>query len=248
MKHSFSLLTLLGLLAQPLNRHQAEAALLAACAGRCALADDAGLGKAAQALGALVLQVRYFGVERVLIAAPADRQRRWKRLLQQLLGLTLDSSGGAVLQLGVGTGACVAQLRLVALVDLVADPGIAPWQAWAPQLLLVDEGSLDMPPWSGPIASALQALEVPALLVLLRSPLAQHAPESIVQLLEWLDPLRLGPTESGRHGCRWRRRRGRRCWRRSAGLAGPGAHRRHAAAAAAASPPGAGVCAAGLCG
>jgi hypothetical protein len=189
----------LGLLAQPLNRHQAEAALLAACAGRCALADDAGLGKAAQALGALVLQVRYFGVERVLIAAPADRQRRWQRLLQQLLGLTLDSSGSAVLQLGVGTGgggsACVAQLRLVALEDLVADPGIAPWQAWAPQLLLVDEGSLDMPPWSGPIASALQALEVPALLVLLRSPLAQHAPESIVQLLEWLDPLRLGPTE-----------------------------------------------------
>lgn len=189
----------LGLLAQPLNRHQAEAALLATCAGRCALADDAGLGKAAQALGALVLQVRYFGVERVLIAAPADRQRRWQRLLQQLLGLTLDSSGSAVLQLDAGTGtgadACVAQLRLVALEDLVADPGIAPWQAWAPQLLLADEGSLDTPPWSGPIAVALQALEVPALLVLLRSPLAQHAPESIVQLLEWLDPLRLGPTE-----------------------------------------------------
>ena len=187
----------LGLLAQPLNRHQAEAALLAACAGRCALADDAGLGKAAQALGALVLQVRYFGVERVLIAAPADRRRRWQRLLQQLLGLTLDSSGSAVLQLdgGTGAGACVAQLRLVALEDLVADPGIAPWQAWAPQLLLVDEGSLDTPPWSGPIASALQALEVPALLVLLRSPLAQHAPESIVQLMELLDPLRLGPTE-----------------------------------------------------
>jgi hypothetical protein len=187
----------LGLLAQPLNRHQAEAALLAACAGRCALADDAGLGKAAQALGALVLQVRYFGVERVLIAAPADRQRRWQRLLAQLLGLKLDSNGSATLQLdaGAAAGAPTAQLRLVALEDLVADPGVAPWQAWGPQLLLVDEGSLDTPPWSGPMAAALQALEVPALLVLMRSPLAQHAPESIVQLLEWLDPLRLGPTE-----------------------------------------------------
>jgi hypothetical protein len=65
----------------PLLPLQWEGALFAICAGRCILADDAVLQPPLQALAAATLWTSRFGVDRVLVLAPADALDRWRRWL-----------------------------------------------------------------------------------------------------------------------------------------------------------------------
>jgi hypothetical protein len=174
-----------GLLRQPLAPHQVEAALLAACAGRCVLADEPGLGKIAQVLATLALQRRHFGAERLLVAAPAEWLRRWQRAIGRWTSLAV--------RLGLDELATATEpvLRLVSLDELLRQADAV--GAWAPDVLVIDEGPLAPPPWLGDSAAALQRLNPGATLVVLRRPV-ESRPDAIAALVRWLDPLRLGPT------------------------------------------------------
>jgi hypothetical protein len=76
----------------PLLPLQLEGALFAVCAGRSILADAAALQPMRQALAAALLWRRHFGLERVLVLAPASRLPLWQRALsEQGQGFTLSA-------------------------------------------------------------------------------------------------------------------------------------------------------------
>lgn len=77
----------------PLLPLQAEGALFALVAGRCVLADCAELQPALQALLAVRLARRHFGIERVLVLAPQAALDGWRRRLHD------DADGVSLLSL-----------------------------------------------------------------------------------------------------------------------------------------------------
>lgn len=178
-----------GLLRHPLAAHQVEAALLAASIGRCVLADEAGLGKIAQALATLALLRRHFGAERLLIVTPPELLRRWHRAVARWGNVPARHG---LDDLADGSAAPSAPvLRIVGLdelrqkIDLVA--------AWAPDALVLDEGALDEAPWLGRSGAQLARLDPAATLVITRRRL-DNRPEALEALVRWLDPLRGGAT------------------------------------------------------
>ena len=70
---------LTNLLKVPFYPYQAEGALFAARAGRVLIGDEMGLGKTIQAIGAVELLARHFGVERVLVVCPTSLKHQWRR-------------------------------------------------------------------------------------------------------------------------------------------------------------------------
>lgn len=178
-----------GLLRHPLAAHQVEAALLAASTGRCVLADEAGLGKIAQALATLALLRRHFGAERLLIATPPELLRRWHRAVARW-GNVPARHGLDDLAAGSATTPGPV-LRIVGLdelrqkIDLLA--------AWAPDALVLDEGALDEAPWLGRSGAQLARLDPAATLVITRRRLDSR-PEALEALVRWLDPQRSGAT------------------------------------------------------
>lgn len=178
-----------GLLRHPLAAHQVEAALLAASAGRCVLADEAGLGKIAQALAALALLRRHFGAERLLIAVPPELRRRWHRAVARWGNVPvrhgLEDLADASAQ------APGPLLRIVGLDELLQK--IDRVAAWAPDALVLDEGALDEAPWLGRSGAQLARLDLAATLVITRRRL-DNRPEALETLVRWLDPQRSGAT------------------------------------------------------
>lgn len=98
--------------AGPLAPFHLEGALFAACAGRSLLADEVSLDPQPQALLAVQLMARHFGVQRVLVLCPAPAIPRWQRL--RLLA-------------GLDDG---VQVRLSASV---------PTDGWQPEMVIVDD-------------------------------------------------------------------------------------------------------------
>ncbi|MFO1325813.1 MAG: C-terminal helicase domain-containing protein [Rubrivivax sp.] len=137
----------------PLLPLQAEGALFALCAGRCVLADCDELQPPLQALLALRLARRHFGVERVLVLAPQAALDGWRRRLQA------DGDG----------------IALLALESLSGDAALH--RSLAPQLLVLhepDEGGL----WvDADRAAALLRLQVPLAIVVAGAQSLQRAAE-----------------------------------------------------------------------
>jgi hypothetical protein len=178
-----------GLLRHPLAAHQVEAALLAASAGRCVLADEAGLGKIAQALATLALLRRHFGAERLLIAAPPELLRRWHRAVARWGNVPARHG---LDDLADGSAATAGPLlRIVGCDELQQKIDLA--AAWAPDALVLDEGTLDEAPWLGRSGAQLARLDPAATLVITRRRLDSR-PQALEALVRWLDPLRSGAT------------------------------------------------------
>jgi len=66
------------LLKVPLYPYQAEGALFAVGAGRALIGDDMGLGKTVQAIAAIEILARHFGVTRVLVICPTSLKYQWQ--------------------------------------------------------------------------------------------------------------------------------------------------------------------------
>src|SRR5882672_6287937 len=77
---------LLGLLKAPLYRYQAEGALFAVRAGRALIGDDMGLGKTIQAIAAMEILARHFGVSKVLVICPTSLKYQWQSELAGFSG------------------------------------------------------------------------------------------------------------------------------------------------------------------
>ena len=72
-----------GLIKTDLFPYQREGVLFIAKAGRLLLADDMGLGKTIQAIAALELMAKEFGVSNVLIIAPTSLKYQWKSEIEK---------------------------------------------------------------------------------------------------------------------------------------------------------------------
>jgi SNF2-related domain len=162
---------LAALVRQPLRPYQAEAALYAACAGRSLLADDAGLGKTVQAIAALCLMGKSFGVERALVLCPPERLAHWQAQWQAWAG--------------ADTPITPVFADLATLADALGLEGLRTLDA---DVVLIDEpNDPAASPWSQPARlAALQQLASPWALVLARAPLDDR-PDAWQAMLDWLD-------------------------------------------------------------
>ncbi|ALT77622.1 hypothetical protein AT984_10930 [Paucibacter sp. KCTC 42545] len=168
-----------GLLKLPLPIYQLEAALFAVCAGRSLVADDLGLGLHAQALAAAELLMRHMGVERVLVLAEAAALPRWQAEAQ-----TLSPRGVQMLRAGVAPSA--AEIGIASHAALTQD--LAPLQAFAPELIIVDDAAL----LDEQMLSQLKQLDQ-GFLLLLSGELLNQRPKALLPLVELLDRQRSGP-------------------------------------------------------
>lgn len=160
---------LAALVTAPLRPYQAEAALYAACAGRSLLADEAGLGKTVQAIAALCVMARSFGVERALVLCPPERLAHWQAQWQ--------------------TWASPDTLITPVFADLASltDAGLADAALEADVLVIDEPADAQASPWAQPASlAALQSLASPWAIVLARAPLEER-PDTWRAMLDWID-------------------------------------------------------------
>ncbi|MFT4100742.1 MAG: DEAD/DEAH box helicase [Burkholderiaceae bacterium] len=177
------------LLKVPLYRYQAEGALFAVRAGRALIGDEMGLGKTIQAIAAMELFARHFGVSRVLIVCPASLKYQWQSEIARF-------SGGSARVIGGGRAARQAAFaesdgckitnyeKLQPDLDLIAD--------WAPELVIVDEAQR-VKNWNTIAARALRRIDSPYAIVLTGTPLENRL-EELIAIVQFVDQHRLGPT------------------------------------------------------
>jgi hypothetical protein len=81
------------LLRVPLYDYQREGALFAAGAGRCLIGDEMGLGKTIEAIAAVEIMAKNFGVERVLIVCPTSLKHQWEREIAKFADRSVQAIG-----------------------------------------------------------------------------------------------------------------------------------------------------------
>ncbi len=74
------------LLKVSLYPYQAEGALFAVRAGRALIGDDMGLGKTIQAIAAMEILARHFGITRVLVICPTSLKYQWQSEILRFSG------------------------------------------------------------------------------------------------------------------------------------------------------------------
>lgn len=161
-----------GLTPAPLLPLQAEGALFALCAGRSVLADCAELQPPLQALAALQLARRHFGIQGVLVLAPAEALDGWRRALGDL-----DEQGAE------------GSVSMLSLDSVAADAALH--RSLDPELVIVHE-----PPQGGLWVDADRA----AALLRLRPAMAivLPGPGALERAAEW--PLRIAFVDADRQG------------------------------------------------
>jgi superfamily II DNA or RNA helicase len=177
------------LLKVPLYDYQAEGALFAARAGRCLIGDEMGLGKTIQAIAALELMARHFGVERVLILCPTSLKHQWQSEIERFSERTGQVIGG----LRPRRTAQFAQPAFIKIMnydcvhtdlDLIAD--------WAPDLVILDEAQR-IKNWNTRVARSVKKIDTPYAIVLTGTPLENRL-EELISIVQFVDRHRLGPT------------------------------------------------------
>lgn len=181
------------LLKVPLYAYQAEGALFAARAGRALIGDDMGLGKTIQAIAAMEILVRHFGVSKVLVICPTSLKYQWQSEITRFSGRK-----GANAARIIGGGRIQRQKdyaqddfckitnyeKLQPDLDLIA--------AWAPELVIVDEAQR-VKNWNTIAARALKKIDSAYAIVLSGTPL-ENKLEELISIVQFVDQHRLGPT------------------------------------------------------
>jgi superfamily II DNA or RNA helicase len=184
---------LLGMLKAPLYPYQAEGALFAVRAGRALIGDDMGLGKTIQAIAAMEILARHFGVAKVLVICPTSLKYQWQSEVARFTGRQGDNAARVI------TGGRAQRQKDYALegfckitnyeklrsdLDLIA--------AWAPDLVIVDEAQR-VKNWNTIAARALKRIDSPYAIVLTGTPL-ENKLEELISIVQFVDQHRLGPT------------------------------------------------------
>ncbi|MBX3501624.1 MAG: DEAD/DEAH box helicase [Alphaproteobacteria bacterium] len=177
----------------PLHAYQAEGALFAVRAGRALIGDDMGLGKTIQAIAAMEILARHFGVARVLVICPTSLKYQWQSEIARFTGR--DGKRAARV---VGGGRAQRQkdyaaedfCKIANYETLQADLELI--AAWAPELVIVDEAQR-VKNWNTIAARALKRIDSAYAIVLTGTPLENRI-EELISIVQFVDQHRLGPT------------------------------------------------------
>ncbi len=177
------------LLKAKLYPYQIEGALFAVRAGRALIGDEMGLGKTVQAIAAMELFARHFGVTRVLIVCPTSLKHQWKREIAKFAERDVQVIGGlrAARQAVYGQEAFCKITNYETLArdsDLILN--------WAPDMVIVDEAQR-IKNWNTIAARALKRIVSPYALVLTGTPLENRL-EELISIVQFVDQHCLGPT------------------------------------------------------
>jgi superfamily II DNA or RNA helicase len=170
--------------------YQAEGALFAARAGRVLIGDEMGLGKTIQALAAVEIMARLFGVERVLVVCPTSLKHQWEREIGRFTTRTSRVVGGlrASRERDYVTPGDTFKITnydtIHSDLDLIA--------AWSPDLVILDEAQR-IKNWNTRTARSVKRIATPYAIVLTGTPLENRL-EELVSIVEFVDRHRLGPT------------------------------------------------------
>jgi superfamily II DNA or RNA helicase len=184
---------LLGLLKVPLYAYQAEGALFAVRAGRALIGDDMGLGKTIQAIAAMEILARHFGVSKVLVICPTSLKYQWQSEITRFSGRQGENAARVV------TGGRMQRRKDYALDDFCKitnyeklKPDLDLIAAWAPELVIVDEAQR-VKNWNTIAARALKRIDSSYGIVLTGTPL-ENKLEELISIVQFVDQHRLGPT------------------------------------------------------
>ena len=178
-----------GLLRVSLYDYQREAALFAARAGRSIIGDDMGLGKTIEAIAAVEIMARHFGVERVLVVCPTSLKHQWEREIARVIDRPARVIGGFRRSREEGFRAesfykITNYDTVYRDLDLIA--------AWSPDLVILDEAQR-IKNWNTRTARSVKTIASPYAIVLTGTPLENRL-EELVSIVQFVDQHRLGPT------------------------------------------------------
>jgi superfamily II DNA or RNA helicase len=177
------------LLKIPLYDYQRQGALFAVRAGRCLIGDEMGLGKTIQAVAAVEIMARHFGVERVLVVCPTSLKHQWEREIARYVDRTAQVIGGLRPRREQGYAA-EAFYKIINYdtvhrdLDLIA--------GWSPDLVILDEAQR-IKNWNTRAARSVKRIASPYAIVLTGTPLENRL-EELVSIIQFVDRHRLGPT------------------------------------------------------
>ncbi len=177
------------LLRVPLYDYQREAALFAGRAGRCLIGDDMGLGKTIEAIGAVEIMARHFGVERVLVVCPTSLKHQWEREIARVIDRPVRVIGG--FRRGREEEFRAESFYKITNYDTVhRDLDLT--AAWSPDLVILDEAQR-IKNWNTRTARSVKKIASPYAIVLTGTPLENRL-EELVSIVQFVDQNRLGPT------------------------------------------------------
>ncbi len=173
----------------PLYPYQREGALFAARAGRCLIGDEMGLGKTVQAIAAVEILARLFGVERVLVVCPTSLKHQWEREIARFTQRVALVVGGA---LGERHAQFLADgFYKITNYDAV-HRDLEAIRRWAPDVAILDEAQR-IKNWTTRAARSVKQIMSPYAIILTGTPLENRLQE-LVSIVEFIDRHRLGPT------------------------------------------------------
>jgi superfamily II DNA or RNA helicase len=177
------------LLQAPLYPYQAKGALFAVRAGRALIGDEMGLGKTIQAIAAIEILARHFGVSHVLVVCPTSLKYQWQSEISRFSGRAARVMAGGRAQRQKDFSAddfckITNYEKLKPDLDLIG--------AWAPELVIVDEAQR-IKNWNTIADRALKRIDSPYALVLTGTPL-ENKLEELISIVQYVDQHRLGPT------------------------------------------------------
>ncbi len=177
------------LLKATLYDYQREGALFAARAGRSLIGDEMGLGKTIQALAAVEIMARLFGVERVLVVCPTSLKHQWEREIARFTDRKTTVVGGLRARreqhyASAGFFAITNYDTIHSDLDLIG--------RWSPDLVILDEAQR-IKNWNTRTARHVKRIASPYAIVLTGTPLENRL-EELVSIVEFVDRHRLGPT------------------------------------------------------
>jgi superfamily II DNA or RNA helicase len=177
------------LLRVSLYDYQREAALFACRAGRSIVGDDMGLGKTIEAIAAVEIMVRHFGVERVLVVCPTSLKHQWEREIARVIDRPTQVIGGFRRSREAGFRAesfykITNYDTVYRDLDLIA--------TWSPDLVILDEAQR-IKNWNTRTARSVKTITSPYAIVLTGTPLENRL-EELVSIVQFVDQHRLGPT------------------------------------------------------
>ena len=177
----------------PLFPYQAEGALFAVRAGRALIGDDMGLGKTVEAIAAMEILARHFGVTRVLVICPTSLKYQWQSEILRFSGRQGENAARVI---NGGRAQRQNDYRLDDFCKITnyekLKPDLDLISAWAPDLVIVDEAQR-VKNWNTIAARALKRIDSPYAIVLTGTPL-ENKLEELISIVQFVDQHRLGPT------------------------------------------------------